>query len=163
MNPEPRARGRPPGSSTVHPDRDKLLHFAVEAAISQTGLGVGRGQSGPADLDACILVTWILSSGQSCAEYMRGLEQWKHLQDFALHLTEILTPRVEKAPDRDVLIRQLRTADHLTVRLAYQRVQATQPWRASVREDVRRAERTRDSLAGKPFYDARFTMEDDDS
>jgi hypothetical protein len=161
VNPDPRKRGRPPGTRTVHPDRDRLLHFAVEATISQTGLGIGRGQSGPPDLDACIVVTWLLSGGNSCAEYMRGLEQWKHLQDFALHLTEILTPLVEKAPDRDLLVRQLRSADHLTVRLAYQRVQATQPWRASVREDVRRAERTRDSLAGKPFYDSKFMMEDD--
>ena len=93
---------------------------------------------------------------------MRGLEQWKHLQDFALHLTEILTPLVERAPDRDLLVRQLRSADHLTVRLAYQRVQATQPWRASIRE--RRStggNAPGDSLAGKPFYDGKFMMEDD--
>lgn len=162
MSTEPRTRGRPPGSTTVHADRDKLLHFAVEAAISYTGLGVGRAQSGPADLDACIVVTWLLSGGASCAEYMRGLEQWKQLQDFAAQLTEALTPLVEKAPDRDVLVRQLRSADHLTVRLAYQRVQATQPWRASVREEVRRAERPRGSVAGKPFYDAKFKMEEDE-
>jgi hypothetical protein len=127
----------------------------------EMGLGIGRGQSGPADLDACIVVTWLLSGGQSCADYMRGLEQWKHLQDFALHLTEVLTPLVEKAPDRELLIRQLRGADHLTVRLAYQRVQAAQPWRASVRENVRRSERTGRILASQPIDGARFMMEDD--
>ena len=161
MNPDPRKRGKPPGASTVHPDRDRLLHFAVESAIAQTGLGVGRGQTGPADLDACIVVTWLLSGGESCADYVRGLEQWKCLQDFRTYLTEILTPLVEKAPDRDLLVRQLRGVDHLTVRLAHQRVQATQPWQASVRQDVRRVERTRDSPVGTPFYDARFTLEDD--
>jgi hypothetical protein len=124
----PRKRGRPPGTNTVHRDRDRLIHFAVESVIAQTGLGIGRGQSGPADLDACIVATWILSGGRTCGDYVRGIEQWKHLQDFALHLTELLKPQLEKAADRELLVRQLRGADHLTVRLAYQRVQARQPW-----------------------------------
>ncbi len=161
MSPGSRARGKTPGGAAIHPDRDRLLHFAVEAALNQTGLGVGHVQSGAADLDACIVVTWLLSGGVTCADCMSGLEQNKRLQAFALSLTEILTPRVEQAPDRDQLVRQLRGVDHLTVRLAYQRIQATQPWQASVRQDARRAERTRDSPLGKPFYEARFTMEDD--
>ena len=161
MNPGSRARGKASGSATIHPERDRMLHFAVEAAITQTGLGVGHAQSGAADLDACIVVTWLLSGGLTCADSMSGLEQSKRLQAFASYLTEILTPHVEKAPDRDLLVRQLRGVDHLTVRLAYQRIQATQPWQASVRQDARRVERTRDSPLGKPFYDARFTMEDD--
>jgi len=157
----PRKRGRPAGSRKVHPERDRLIHFAVEAVITQTGLGVGRGQSGPADLDACIVTTWILSGGRTCGDYVRGLEQWKHLQHFALHLTELLKPHLEQAADRELLMRQLRGADHLTVRLAYQRVQARQPWRASVREDVRRAKRTRRVLGGEPIDDGPFLTQDD--
>jgi hypothetical protein len=127
-------RGRLPGANTVHRDRDRLIHFAVESVIAQTGLGIGRGQSGPGDLDACIVATWILSGGRTCGDYVRGLEKWKNLQEFALRLTETLKPHIDQAADRELLIRQLSGADHLTVRLAYQRVQAAQPWRASVRD-----------------------------
>ncbi len=122
----PRKRGRPTGSRKVHPDRDKLIHFVVESVISHTGLGVGRGESSPADIDACIVATWILSGGRKCADYVRGLEQGKYLENFALHLTEILKPHLEQASDRDQLVRQLLGVDHLTVRHAYRRVQAAQ-------------------------------------
>jgi hypothetical protein len=157
----PRKRGRPIGSRRVHPDRDKLIHFVVESVISQTGLGVGRGESGPADIDACIITTWILSGGRKCADYVRGLEQGKYLQDFALHLTEILKPHLEKASDCEQLVRQLLGVDHLTVRHAYRRVQAAQPWRVSVREDIRRAERARRILSGEPIQGAPLMAEDD--
>jgi hypothetical protein len=153
VNEAPQKRGRPPGTNTVHRDRDRLIHFAVESVISHTGLGLGRGEGGPADLNACVVATWILSGGRSCADYIRGIEQWKHLQAVALFLTETLKPYVEQAADREILIRQLRGADHLTVRAAYQRVQAAQPWRASVREDVRRAEYARKVLAGETLTD----------
>lgn len=156
-----RHRGRPPGSRKVHPDRDRLIHFVVESVISQTGLGIGRGTSGPADIDACIVTTWILSGGRKCADYVRGLERGKYLQNFALHLTEILKPQLEQVPDRYQLVRQLLGVDHLTVRHAYRRVQSAQPWRASVREDLRRAERTRRVLSGEPILDAPFMKEDD--
>jgi hypothetical protein len=159
---DPPKRGRLPGTNTVHRDRDRLIHFAVESVIAQTGLGIGRAQSGPGDLDACIVTTWILSGGRSCGDYLRGLEQWKNLQDFALGLTETLKPHLEQAVDRELLIRQLIGADHLTVRLAYQRVQGAQPWRASVREDARRADGSRRAPASKPIGDARFTIEDDE-
>jgi hypothetical protein len=131
---DPPKRGRLPGTNTVHRDRDRLIHFAVESVIAQTGLGIGRGQSGPGDLDACIVATWILSGGRTCGDYMRGLEKWKNLQEFALRLTETLKSHIDQAADRELLIRQLSGADHLTVRLAYQRVQAAQPWRASTRD-----------------------------
>lgn len=161
MSLAPRKRGRPAGSRKVHPERDRLIHFVVETVISQTGLGVGRGESGPADMDACIVSTWILSGGRNCAEYVRGLEQGKFLQNLALHLTEILKPYVERVRDRDQLVRQLIGVDHLTVRHAYQRVQAAQPWKASVRADVRRADLTRRVLAGEPILDAPYMTEDD--
>jgi hypothetical protein len=157
----PHQRGRSAGTTTVHRDRDRLIHFAVESVISHTGLGLGRGESGPADLNACIVTTWILSGGRACEDYVRGIEQWKHLQEVALFLTETLEPYVEKAADREILIRQLRGADQLTVRSAYQRVQAAQPWRASMREDVRRSERTRQVLACQPIDDAPLMTEDD--
>jgi len=103
----PRKRGRPAGSRKVHPERDRLIHFVVESVISQTGLGVGRGESGPADIDACIVTTWILSGGRNCADYVRGLEQGKYLKNLGLHLTEILKPYLEVVCGREQLVRQL--------------------------------------------------------
>lgn len=134
----------------VHRDRDRLIHFTVDTVMGKTGLGLGRADNGPSDLDACIVTAWILSGGRSFAESVRGLERRHDLKAFARQLSAVLEPQIEQAADRELLIRQLVGADPLTVRAAYQRVQASQPWRASMREDVRRADRTRASRSSHP-------------
>ena len=163
----PRKRGRPTGSRKVHPDRDKLIHFegGPESVISQTGLGVVAWREQPGtyrrlhrgDLD---LIRWPESALITCA----GSEQGKipgKISRVAAPDGNPQAPHLEQAGDRDQLVRQLLGVDHLTVRHAYRRVQAAQPWRASVREDGRRAERTRRALAGEPIDDAPFMTEDD--
>jgi hypothetical protein len=37
-----------------------LIHFAVEWAMLQTGLGIGRGVRDPKKPDACIIAAWLL-------------------------------------------------------------------------------------------------------
>jgi hypothetical protein len=53
----------------VHPDRDRLIAFAVDWVVGKTGWGVGDGTEEPAEVNACIAAAWLLSGGRRYGEY----------------------------------------------------------------------------------------------
>lgn len=143
-------RGRP---TSVHPDRDRLIHFAVEWVMFQTGLGIGSGRREPTEPDACVIASWLLAGRIQRSEYAWLAEAVKiNAMSFQSELTY--------TENKAVVLDQLRRVDHLTARLAYRKVQRAgapkgeESWRSSVRDDVRRAERTALALAGESLPDA---------
>jgi hypothetical protein len=156
----PRKRGRPTGSRKVHPDRDRLIHFAVEWAILKTGLGIGRGVRDPVKPDACIIAAWLLSGGLYQSEYLDGDPNRAWLIEAAQIDAGAFQMQLAGTEDKGALLAQLRRVDHLTARRAYRSVQAATAWRRSMREDTERAERTRDVLAGKPVHGSPFMKDD---
>jgi hypothetical protein len=157
----PRKRGRPAGSTKVHPDRDRLIHFIVEWAILKTGLGIGRGVRNPSVPDACIIAAWLLTGGAYQSEYLDGDPNRRWLVEAARIDAGSFHQQLTGIANVGELLAQLRRVDHLSVRRAYRAVQAAHPWRPSVREDVRRAERTRQALAHEPLPDIDALMDDD--
>ena len=161
MSAAPRKRGRPAGSRKVHPDRDRLIHFAVEWAILKTGLGIGRGVRDPANPDACIIAAWLLSGGLYQSEYLDGDPNRSWLIEAARIDANAFQQQLDGIQDNGALLVQLRRVDHLTARRAYRSVQALMRWRPSINEDVKRAERTRATLNGSLIPDGPFVMDDD--
>lgn len=160
MNGERKA-GRPSGSRTVHPARDWLIHFAVEWVILKTGLGIGRGVRDPVKPDACIIAAWLITGGLYQSEYLDGDPNRARLIEYAKADANAFQQQLESIEDKVTVLKQLRRVDHLTARRAYRSCQAKRRFRGSMRDDVERAMRTRDVLAGKPIHGAPFMLEDD--
>ena len=144
-----RHRGRPPSSHKVHADRDRLIHFMVEWVKLKTGLGVGRGLGDPTEHDACVVTAWLLSGGRARADTLWNSPGRENLIEASRVDANVLQLQLAGVRELPVVLGQLRRVDHLSVRRAYLRVQSTKPWRPTLREDVRRAELTRQSLIGE--------------
>jgi hypothetical protein len=133
----PRKRGRPAGSRKVHPDRDRLVHFAVEWVIATTGVGLGRGEREPAELNACIIAAWYLrgdAGGKRADDCMRLHPRRSELVVALLSNAELFYEQIASVEeDAAELRRQLRRMTHRLVRNSYQRHQkvlsALPPWK----------------------------------
>ena len=142
-------RGRPAGTAKVHPNRDRLVHFAVEWVILNTGLGVGRGKGDAAKADACIVTAWLLSGGAFHSDYLTKNPAWSNLVEGVKHNAAIFQAQLSGLNDRPLLLDQLKRMNARAVRNAYQRHQATTPWRPSVYDERRWAERQTRILHGE--------------
>lgn len=136
----------------MHPDRDRLVHLMVEWVMRRTDLPLGHGEGEPAEPNASVIAAWLLSGGKQYDDYTWGNSGRAELID-AAHTDLSFHAELQAVGDREKLLEQLRNLKSSTVRECYLAYRKRLPsGRASVRDDVNRAERTREALA---YYDPR--------